>query len=400
MTDSCTISRPTSPTSEALHRRDIVCFSPDWTGDPLSKMHLMRLLSRDNRILWVNSIGERKPRLSRADFGRVFRKLFAAARPMSQPEPNIHVLNPLAIPAAYGPIGRLLNRRLLRFQVGRAMRKLGFRRPINYTFLPAAGAVAGTLGEELVIYHCVDEYTAFTGVPPSLRDLEQELLRRADLVIVSSELLYQSKAPYNAHTVLVRHGVDHEHFCKALDPATVIPAEVARLPRPILGFFGLIADWVDLDLLAHVARHFTTGSLVLLGKETTNVSALAALPNVHLLGRKRYEELPGYCKAFDVALMPFRVNELTLNANPLKVREYLAAGLPVVSTPIPEVEVLGQCRIAATPETFVQEIENALQDPGPKAERSEAIRHESWAARVDAIRAHVAGLDGTPTSPR
>jgi glycosyltransferase involved in cell wall biosynthesis len=379
-------------TAAVLHHRDIICFSPDWTGDPLSKTHLMRLLSRDNRLLWVNSIGERKPRVSKADFGRAFRKLFAATRPITEPEPNIFVLNPLAIPAAYGPIGQRVNRRLLRFQVRRAMRKLGFRRPINYTFLPAAGAVAGTLGEELVIYHCVDEYSAFTGVPATLRTLEEKLLRRADLVVVSSELLYKSKLPFNRHTVLVRHGVDYEHFRKALDPATTVPDDVARLPRPIIGFFGLIADWVDLELLAQVARHFAHGSLVLLGKATTDVSALAALPNVHVLGRKKYEELPGYCKAFDVALMPFRINELTLNANPLKVREYLAAGLPVVSTPIPEVEVLGQCRIAGTTETFIHEIETALTDPGPQLDRSEAIRSESWASRLDTIRAQVAEL--------
>jgi glycosyltransferase involved in cell wall biosynthesis len=132
---------------------------------------------------------------------------------------------------------------------------------------------------------------------------------------------------------------------------------------------------------------------VLLGKATTDVSALARLPNVHLLGRRAYEDLPSYCKAFDVALMPFRVNELTRNANPLKVREYLAAGLPVVSTPIPEVEVLGLCRIAGDPASFSAEIETALAHPGPDLERSQAVRHEGWQARLDEIRQHFAALE-------
>ncbi len=153
-----------------------------------------------------------------------------------------------------------------------------------------------------------------------------------------------------------------------------------------------MADWVDVGLMAEVAKHFPQGSLVILGKVTTDVSALEALPNVHLLGRKPYESLPAYCKGFDVALMPFRVNELTLNANPLKVREYLAAGLPVVSTPIPEVEVLGLCRIADGPAATIREINEALKDPGPSRARSEAIRHESWEARLDEIRRHLAGL--------
>jgi glycosyltransferase involved in cell wall biosynthesis len=376
-----------------LRGRDILCFSHDWNGDPLSKTHLMRLLARDNRILWVNSIGYRAPTASRTDISRAFKKLAAATRPIREVEPDIFVFNPLAIPAYGRPAIRALNRRLLQLQVRRAMRQLGFRRPINWVFNPAAAVIAGAIGEETLIYHCVDEYMEFPGVSMrSLGELERKLLERADLVIVSADRLYQSKAPFNPHTVLVRHGVDHGHFRRALDPETQIPATIARLPRPIIGFFGLVADWVDVELMAEVARRFAHGSLVILGRATTDISALESLPNVHLLGRKPYAELPEYAKGFDVALMPFRVNELTLNANPLKVREYLAAGLPVVSTPIPEVDVLGLCRIAASPDEFIMHIEEALAEPGPSPARSEAIRHESWGARLDEIRGHLASL--------
>jgi glycosyltransferase involved in cell wall biosynthesis len=380
---------------DALRGRDILCFSHDWNGDPLSKTHLMRLLARNNRVLWVNSIGYRAPTVSRADLSRAFKKVAAALQPIREPEPNIFVFNPLAIPAYGLGAVRAVNRHLLRWQIRWAMRRLGFRRPINWVFNPAAAVVAGRLGEEQLIYHCVDEYTAFSGVhAEGLAALEQQLLERADLVIVSAERLYQSKARVNERTVLVRHGVDHRHFRRALDPATCVPREIASLPRPVIGFFGLIADWVDLDLMARVARHFSHGSLVMLGKATTDVSALERLPNVHLLGRKPYEELPAYCKGFDVALNPFRVNELTLNANPLKVREYLAAGLPVVSTAIPEVEVLGQCHTASDPGSFLRAVEEALGDPGPSAARSAAIEHESWGARLDEIAAHLAALGG------
>jgi glycosyltransferase involved in cell wall biosynthesis len=386
---------PIAPVSNVLHGRDHLCFSHDWSGDPLSKTHLMRALSRDNRVLWVNSIGYRAPTASKADITRAFKKLAAAASPLSEPEPNIFVLNPLAIPAYGRPRIRDLNRRLLRFQVRRAMRSLGFTRPINWVFNPAAAVIAGHLGEELLIYYCVDEYTAFSGVSSqSLAELEEQLLNRADLVIVSADLLYKSKARRGgARTVLVRHGVDFKHFRRALDAETIVPEELAQLPRPIIGFFGLIADWVDLDLMAEVAKRFPDASLVLIGKATTDTSALERLPNVHLLGRKPYAELPAYCKGFDVALMPFRINELTLNANPLKVREYLAAGLQVVSTPIPEVEVLGLCRIASGPEATAREIEAALTDPGPNVARSEAIRSESWEARLEEIGQHLALIE-------
>jgi glycosyltransferase involved in cell wall biosynthesis len=144
--------------------------------------------------------------------------------------------------------------------------------------------------------------------------------------------------------------------------------------------------------MARLAEHFSHGSLVLVGKATTDVSALLRLPNVHVLGRKPYASLPAYCKGFDVALNPFRINELTLNANPLKVREYLAAGLPVVSTAIPEVMKLNQCRIGADYQSFIREVEFALTEPGPSSERSNAIRSESWEARIDEIRDHMAAL--------
>jgi len=376
-----------------LRGRDIICFAQDWTGDPLSKTHLMRALARDNRVLWVNSIGMRAPSASAADLRRSLSKLKAVATPLREVEPNIFVLNPLTVPAYGLPFMKAFNQLALRLQVRRAMRRLGFRRAINYVFLPPAALVAGRLGEELVVYHCVDEYAAFSDIQAApILELEEILLRRADIVFASAELLVQSKSRHNPRTHLVRHGVDFTHFSRALDAETKVPEEIASLPRPVIGFFGLVADWVDVDLMAEVAKRFSQGSLVVLGKVTTDVTALESLPNVRLLGRKPYADLPAYCKGFDVALMPFRLNELTLNANPLKVREYLAAGLPVVSTPIPEVEVLGLCRIAEGRDATVREIEAALRDPGPSRARSEAVRGESWEARLDEIREHLAGM--------
>jgi glycosyltransferase involved in cell wall biosynthesis len=375
------------PTPQPLRGRDILCFSHDWGGDPLSKNHLMRLLARRNRVLWVNSIGYRAPTASRADAARALRKVREALRPLRQVEPNLFVLNPLALPAYGQPWARGVNRLCLRAQVKRAMRRLRFQRPINWVFNPAAAVIAGTLAEDMLVYHCVDEYTAFSGVSArSLAELEAHLLARSRLVITSSRRLFLAKRRANPNTVLVRHGVEYEHFRRALDPGTTVPDEVARLSGPVIGYFGLISqDWVDLPLIEHVARSFPAASIVMLGRIAMDVSPLARFPNVHLLGRKPYESLPAYCKGFDVALVPFPINQATLNANPLKAREYLAAGLPVVSTAIPEVGVLEQCRIGADADGFVAQIHAALQEPGPCPVRSQSVRDQSWEARLAQI---------------
>jgi glycosyltransferase involved in cell wall biosynthesis len=247
-----------------------------------------------------------------------------------------------------------------------------------------------------LVYHCVDEYSEFSGVnSAAILTLEEELLRKADLAIVSAAPLLQSKSRVNPRTVLVRHGVDFPHFRRALDPATAIPRDIADLPRPVIGFFGLIADWVDFELLAAVARRYQHGSLVLLGKATVDTSSLS-LPNVYLLGRKPYAELPAYCKGFDVALNPFHVNKLTHNFNPLKVREYLAAGLPVVSTPIPEVAAVELCRIGDTHAEFLAELDAALAQPGPQMAISETMRRETWDARLQVIEQHLAKIARRP----
>jgi glycosyltransferase involved in cell wall biosynthesis len=381
----------------SLNNCDMLCFSHDWSGDPLSKTHLMRIFARDHRILWVNSIGYRAPNFaSKKDLGRLFSKLKKFTEPVREVEPNIFVLNPVVAPPYDNRLVNVVNRVLLRRQVRSAMSKLNFLDPINWVFNPAAATVAGALGESLVVYYCVDEYTAFTGVATDrLERLEAGLLDRANLVVVSAERLLENKKRRNPNVLLVRHGVDVEHFATAVDFRTVVPEEIRDLPKPIIGFIGLVADWVDVDAMVRTAKAFPNGSLVVIGGVTTDVSSLAAMPNVHFLGRKPYADLPAYCKNFDVAINPFIINELTLNANPLKVREYLAAGLPVVSTAIPEVEALDACLIARTPDEFVSQVRLALLKPGPDGERSQTMASESWESRVEILKDAIAAIRPT-----
>jgi hypothetical protein len=376
--------------SDALRGRDILCFSHDWSGDPLSKTHLMRILARDNRILWVNAIANRMPTASKQDFSRIVRKLKAFTEPLKEVEPNIFVLNPLAVPAYGNAALRNVNQRFLRSQVRRAMRKMRFEQPINMVFNPAAGLLAGKLGEQQLIYYCVDEYTAFTGASKGLKEIEENLFRTADLVVVSAEKLLESKKAFNQNTFLIRHGTDWNHFRRAVEPATKVPAEIADLPRPVIGFHGLLADWVDYELIKRIAEKYSDGSVVLIGKIAVDagerVKILDGITNIHFLRRKPYDQLPAYCKGFDAAINPFVINDLTLAANPLKVREYLAAGLMTVSTDIPEVRVLENCLIGRDHEDFLDKLGAALHASRSRTEISDSVRHESWDAKVEELR--------------
>jgi glycosyltransferase involved in cell wall biosynthesis len=297
-----------------------------------------------------------------------------------------------------------VNASLLAVRLKGVCSRLGIERPMLWTFMPDVGGMIGRLGERLVVYHCVDEYAAFSGVPrEAIARMERELVRRADLVFVSSAMLLDERKTINPDTYLVRHGVDVDHFAKALDPATPVPAELAALPGPVIGFFGLIADWVDVHMIEALAARRPEWTFVLLGDVVTDVAALRGLRNVHLLGRKPYAVLPSYCRGFDVGIVPFRTNELTLHANPLKLREYLAAGLPVVATPIPEVaRYASLVHLAEEPAGFAAEIEDALDenDPESRFRRVDAMRAESWTRRVDELDGLIAAHEPVLARPQ
>jgi len=229
-----------------------------------------------------------------------------------------------------------------------------------------------------VLYHVVDEFSAFSDASEHVAALERRLLARADLVIVSSERLLEAKQAVNPRCVLVRHGVDLAHFSRALDPSLALPPELVALPKPVIGFFGLVADWIDLELVRKVADAWPHGSVVLLGKVISSTAALDGARNVHLIGRRPYAELPAWCRGFDVALTPFRRNELALAANPLKAREYVAAGLPNVCTDLPELRRVPGCAVARTHDEFLAEVRRALADPGPSPARTALVRAEGW----------------------
>jgi glycosyltransferase involved in cell wall biosynthesis len=368
--------------------QNIVCFAKDWGEDPTSCNHVMRALSRDNRVLWLNSVCSRRPDFGSArDLRKIAQKLLAFLRGPRQVEPNLWVYTPLVLPFPYTPAAVAWNRRILRGTLALLRRRLGMDEFQLWTFLPTTAEYVGGLGESLAVYYCTDEWSGFQhlGGEPVAR-MERRLLAKADVVFATSRPLVESKARHNKETHLASHGVDYAHFAAALDSATTEPAELRGLSHPIVGFFGLLESWIDLPLLAYVAERRPDWSIVLVGKAAVDVSCLERYPNVHLLGRKPYAELPRYAKAFDVAVCPFVEGELSRNVNPIKLREYLSAGVPVVATGIPEAACHGDaCRLARTPEEFLAACDEAIRGDSAEARRrrSEAMRGETWAEKAE-----------------
>lgn len=375
-----------------IEDRNIICLASNWFYDPTSKHHVMKLLSQRNHILWVNYHGSRRPGLNGGDLGAMAGKLRQIIQGPRRVEENITVVTPLVVPLPGNKTIEALNRGLLVRQIGNLLRDLPDRPTQLWTFAPDVDYLCGRFDEECVVYYCVDEFSEFTGYEAkSILAAERRLAARADLVITTSQALYAAKAPLNRNVSLVTHGVDCEHFAAATHAATVVPAEIAGLPRPILGFWGLIQDWVDVGLIAEVARKRPEWSIVLIGDQQTPADCLHNLPNVHLLGRRPYGELPLYAKGFDIALIPFRLNTLTRAVNPIKLREYLSAGLPVVSTALPEVERYGDLvQTAADTEAFINACSRAWEQrraeglPGIER-RCAAMRRETWTAKVEEI---------------
>jgi glycosyltransferase involved in cell wall biosynthesis len=202
----------------------------------------------------------------------------------------------------------------------------------------AVPAFAGQMGEILTVYDCMDELSKFRCAPPEIVQREAELLNRADVVFTGGRKLFEAKSEHNDNCHFYGCGVDCEHFGKARTKETKVAADLTIIPKPILGYFGVVDERMDYELIARLADANRDWSVVMIGPTTkVDDAALPKRPNLHWLGQRSYMELPAYCKGFDVCLMPFALNESTEFINPTKALEYMATGRMIVSSAVPDV---------------------------------------------------------------
>lgn len=388
----------------ALRDCGVIYFGNDWQAENrTSSHHVAARLARRMPVLYVDSPGMRAPSASGRDFKRALRKLAAAFRRPREVAPGLWHCTVPQLPFRRIPGVDLLNRWFGRWAVRRARRILPARRLISWFVVPHPGFLAGRLGEALCVYYCIDDYAAHPAVDPALiGERDRALSQHADLLFVAPPALLEAKRALNPDTVYAPHGVDVELFSRAADPATAVAPGAAGLAHPVVGYIGSLHEWIDLELMAWLARARPAWTFLCVGHAATDVSALAALPNVRLAGPQPYAELPHWARAFDVAIIPYRLNRQVANANPLKLREYLATGKPVVSVRNLEIEKFARwVRIADGREAFLAALDEVLANdtPAAAAERMAAVADQTWDRRVEEVLARVVAALGQPTSP-
>ena len=271
-----------------------------------------------------------------------------------------------------------------------------FEQPIQWFYDPMTiTAFEGQLDEVCNVYDCMDELSKFRGAPPAIVEREARLLKVADVVFTGGRKLFESKSQHHSNCHFYGCGVDIDHFGKARLPETAIPDDVAQLRKPILGFFGVVDERMDYELVAKLADANPNSSVVIIGPAIkVEEASLPKRPNLHWLGGRDYAQLPSYCKAFDVCLMPFALNEATEYINPTKALEYMATGRNIVSTPVADVvrNFGSVVKIGKTHDEFIRLCQELSRTRDEEAiERGlEMASANSWESIVQKLEDHMA----------
>jgi glycosyltransferase involved in cell wall biosynthesis len=386
------VTAPANP----IGNRPVVCVGfNDWDNEVWTNQHhlMSRLAAGGSPVLFIESLGLRRPNLgSGRDLRRIAARLRRGLAPPRQAG-DVTVLSPLVLPLHSSAAVRRLNGAILRSLVGRAVRRAGWRRPILWAYVPQAEALLGALDPELVIYHCVDDIAAQDGIDAAqFSAAEARFARRADLVIASSPALAERMRSLSNTVLFAPNVADTARFASALEPGPIDP-ELERLQEPRIVFVGAIAaKKLDFELISRLAAARPEWSLALvgpvgLGDPGTDTSALAAIPNVHLLGLREHDALPAVLRGAAVGLIPYRSSRLTASIFPMKVYEYLAAGLPVVATGLPSLAEVDGVEVVSGVDEVVDAVARALRDGSAERrhERSAAVRANTWEARLAEI---------------
>lgn len=373
----------------------IVCFAGcDWWyhNRGLFVPQVMTRLARHTKVLFINSLGMRVPSFQkdRQAIRKIFRKIRSFARFLRKDKKSdMYIMSPISLPLWGSTLGRVFNTYSILIQVKLAMLFLRIRNPIFYVGCPPAWEVVKRISHHYLIYERTDLFEEMPEVnKPYITSLDQELVKKSNLVLYVDTAMYNDGIKQNPNSVLIGHGVDFPFFANA-EKSDYIPADIVEIPRPIIGYFGDICDKTfDFDLLEHLAASLPDMSFVLIGPVSSDISCLEKFKNVHILGQKAYEDIPHYGKVFDASILPWKKNKWVMHSYPIKIKEYLALGNPFVSVDIPAVKPFSNVTyVARNYDDCVSKVRQAAEDKDQqnRQKRKESIRTETWDSKVDQI---------------
>ncbi len=372
-----------------LRRTPLVVFADDWGRHPSSCQHLVRRMLDHREVYWVNTIGMRPPRLDLATVGRVFEKLGqwsqgSHLRPTHGEPESLTILNPRMWPWFRTGLDRRLNRTLLARQLNRELEPLG-EEPVVVTTIPIVADIIGDIPARRWIYYCVDDFGRWPGLDGrALSIMEDELIERADSLIAVSEEL-RTRIGRNGRPVhSLPHGVDLELWNQPLNGAPDWPW-LKHLEPPYVVFWGLVDRRMDVAFLEALSQQMNAGTILLVGPEQDPDPALRQMKRVTFHPALEYDQLPLLAREASVLVMPYADLPVTRMMQPLKLKEYLATGRPVVVRDLPSTRPWGDSLdLAASPEAFARLVQARVETGAPPAQQAARSRLEAegWTTKT------------------
>lgn len=344
-----------------------IAFTKDWNDVPTCTTHILRQIGKNEPVLWVESIGTRKPQLSQSrDLGRIINRLKRVWTPSSHKENHLSVLSPVLIPLATKPWEIKVNQSLFRFYLKREGLLAPDLELVFWCFIPSAIDLIQPFSDRAkIVYYCVDDWPKFENLPTDyITERENNTLNTATTIFATSLYLKNKCEQLTNQTIhYMPHGVPYETFATAIEPTTSLPESFPKTDNKIIGFYGTINDWIDFDLIETLAQQKPEWEFLMLGPIYTDaIERFKTLKNVHFPGRVEYCDLPAWCKGFDVAIIPYNLkNPRMESVNPVKSRELLSAGVPVVAAALQDLVCLEpDISIAHSTDEWIQMLEKQV----------------------------------------
>ena len=270
--------------------------------------------------------------------------------------------------------------------------ELNFVNPILFIGGAHALPLLDDYKDSFKIYHCSDDYTLVQSFPQSFKTIEKKFIKKCDLIITTADELKRSKQHLNSNIISISNGANIDHFSQTQKSHIKIAEELKQISNPIVGYIGTIFEWINQDWIYYAAEENSNYSFIFIGPITTNISKLKNRKNIYFLGPRPYEDLPKYLKAFSIAIIPFTIDGVTLKASPIKFYEYLASGVPIVSTALPDLEPFKEISsLVTTKDEFNEQIIALINNDNNelKSKRMQIAKSYSWEARFNQMNEHI-----------